>query len=190
MPSRKGPLGAHETGRGAVTAPADVSRWAALLHDAAKPLTRRSMRTGEVHFFGHERVGATLANRLLKRLKADKATPTPRSCSWSTCTCAAPRTMPRPGPTAPCGAWRSKPAMRCDDLLDLAAADVTSARAHKQRAAAARVQGLRDHLARLEAEHALAEAAEPARRQRPDDRCSTVRRAAGSPASRIICGTW
>src|SRR5690606_18150604 len=41
------------------------------------------------------------------------------------------------------------------DLLDLVAADVTSAREHKRRAAAARVQGLRDHLARLEEQAAL-----------------------------------
>jgi poly(A) polymerase len=47
------------------------------------------------------------------------------------------------------------------DLLDLAAADVTSARAHKQRAAASRVQGLRDHVARLENEVALARLQSP-----------------------------
>jgi poly(A) polymerase len=41
------------------------------------------------------------------------------------------------------------------DLLDLAAADVTSARAHRQAAAAKRVAGLRAHFARLEAEAAL-----------------------------------
>jgi poly(A) polymerase len=47
------------------------------------------------------------------------------------------------------------------DLLDLAAADVTSGRAHRQRAAAVRVQGLRDHIARLEAEQALSELQSP-----------------------------
>jgi poly(A) polymerase len=47
------------------------------------------------------------------------------------------------------------------DLLELAAADVTSGRAHKQRAAAVRVQGLRDHIARLEAEQALSELQSP-----------------------------
>jgi poly(A) polymerase len=47
------------------------------------------------------------------------------------------------------------------DLLDLAAADVTSARADKQRAAARRVQGLRDHLERLEGEVALARLQSP-----------------------------
>src|SRR5262245_53696860 len=51
-----------------------IVRWAALLHDAAKPLTRSVDATGEVHFFGHEREGAALAKRLLGRLKADRAT--------------------------------------------------------------------------------------------------------------------
>src|SRR5215218_9769253 len=46
-------------------------RWAALLHDAAKPLTRSVDASGEVNFHGHERVGADLATRLLRRLKAD-----------------------------------------------------------------------------------------------------------------------
>jgi poly(A) polymerase len=47
------------------------------------------------------------------------------------------------------------------DLLDLAAADVTSAKAQKQRAAASRVQGLRDHVERLENEVALAQLQSP-----------------------------
>ncbi|MDQ3657966.1 MAG: CCA tRNA nucleotidyltransferase [Chloroflexota bacterium] len=134
--------------------PRSAVRWAALLHDAAKPLTRTVDAQGEVHFFGHERVGAELARRLLDRLKADKATRIAvarlvdmhlRCASYdaATWTDSAVRRL----------------ALEADgilpDLLDLAAADVTSARAHKQRAAASRVQGLRDHLARLEAEMAL-----------------------------------
>jgi poly(A) polymerase len=42
-----------------------------------------------------------------------------------------------------------------DDLLDLVAADVTSAREQKQKAAAKRVNGLRAHITRLRAEEAL-----------------------------------
>jgi poly(A) polymerase len=42
-----------------------------------------------------------------------------------------------------------------EDLLDLAAADVTSARAARQAAAAARVAGLRSHFVRLQAEAEL-----------------------------------
>src|SRR5215204_4691222 len=48
-------------------------RWAALLHDAGKPLTRSVTLDGEVHFFGHERVGADLAQNALGRLNADRA---------------------------------------------------------------------------------------------------------------------
>ncbi len=134
--------------------PRPIVRWAALLHDAAKPLTRTVDAQGEVHFFGHERVGAELALRLLGRLKADKATRVAvarlvdmhlRCASYdaATWTDSAVRRL----------------ALEADgilpDLLDLAAADVTSAKAHKQRAAATRVQGLRNHLARLEMEVAL-----------------------------------
>ncbi len=43
------------------TPPRPAVRWAALLHDAGKPLTRSVGLDGEVHFFGHERVGAELA---------------------------------------------------------------------------------------------------------------------------------
>jgi poly(A) polymerase len=135
-------------------------RWAALLHDAAKPLTRTVDAQGEVHFFGHERVGAELASRLLKRLKADKHTRQhvrrlvdlhlrPAGYDAATWTDSAVRRL----------ALEAGDVLH--DLLDLAAADVTSGRAHRQRAAAVRVQGLRDHIARLEAEQALSELQSP-----------------------------
>lgn len=38
---------------------------AALLHDVGKPLTRSVGADGVVHFYGHERVGAEIVNRLL-----------------------------------------------------------------------------------------------------------------------------
>jgi tRNA nucleotidyltransferase/poly(A) polymerase len=44
--------------------------WAVLLHDIAKPLTaERNPVTGSVHFYGHEKVGAELAERILQRLR-------------------------------------------------------------------------------------------------------------------------
>ena len=51
-------------------APADkpVVRWAALLHDIGKPSTRVERR-GEGTFYGHQDVGADLADRLLERLR-------------------------------------------------------------------------------------------------------------------------
>ncbi|HEU0165645.1 MAG TPA: HD domain-containing protein [Thermomicrobiales bacterium] len=131
-----------------------VVRWAALLHDAAKPLTRSVDSHGEVHFFGHERVGADLASKLLRRLNADKQTQSqvrrlvdlhlrPASYDTVTWTDSAVRRL----------ALEAEDVL--EDLLDLAAADVTSERAAKRRAAATRVQGLRDHIARLEEEQAL-----------------------------------
>ncbi len=51
--------------------PADpLLPWAVLLHDVAKPLTAsRDPQTGAIHFYGHERVGAELAESLLLRLR-------------------------------------------------------------------------------------------------------------------------
>jgi poly(A) polymerase len=43
-------------------------RWCALLHDIAKPLTRKKIG-GEYHFLGHEVVGARMAKQILRRLK-------------------------------------------------------------------------------------------------------------------------
>ena len=44
--------------------------WAAILHDVAKPVTAsRDAETGAIHFYGHEKVGADMAEALLSRLK-------------------------------------------------------------------------------------------------------------------------
>lgn len=44
--------------------------WAVLLHDVAKPATAaRDPQTNSIHFYGHERVGAEMANALLERLR-------------------------------------------------------------------------------------------------------------------------
>lgn len=136
-----------------------VVRWAALLHDAAKPQTRAVDASGEVHFFGHEREGAVLAKRLLGRLKADRATQleVARLVELHL----------RPATYEP--DWTDSAVRRLmleadgvlDDLLDLVAADVTSAREHKQRAAARRIELLRAHILRLEEERALAEFKSP-----------------------------
>ncbi|HMD57449.1 MAG TPA: HDIG domain-containing protein [Solirubrobacteraceae bacterium] len=48
-------------------------RWGALLHDAAKPLTREAHGVSRrVTFFGHDQVGAELARSLLARLRASE----------------------------------------------------------------------------------------------------------------------
>jgi poly(A) polymerase len=46
-------------------------RWAALLHDIAKPATL-SVTDGQVHFLGHEVLGAEMSRRILRRLRLDK----------------------------------------------------------------------------------------------------------------------
>jgi len=44
--------------------------WAVLLHDMAKPPTAtRDPATGEIHFYGHEKVGAEMARAILTRLR-------------------------------------------------------------------------------------------------------------------------
>jgi poly(A) polymerase len=53
--------------------PADASTslpWAILLHDIAKPQTSsRDPGTGAIHFYGHEKLGAEMAEKILGRLK-------------------------------------------------------------------------------------------------------------------------
>ncbi|MBL8128704.1 MAG: HD domain-containing protein [Chloroflexia bacterium] len=139
--------------------PRPAVRWAAFLHDAAKPRTRSVGLDGEVHFFGHERVGAEMARTILERLGADKALrsrvtalvelhgrPAAYDASWTDS--AVRRLALEAG-----DAW--------DDLLDLAAADVTSGRERKRQEAARRVAGLRAHADRLAAEATLAELESP-----------------------------
>lgn len=47
-------------------------RWAALLHDVAKPLVYQRNETG-VHYYYHERLGAELSRKILSRLRYSKA---------------------------------------------------------------------------------------------------------------------
>lgn len=134
-------------------------RWAALLHDAGKPLTRSVGLDGEVHFFGHERVGADLADRALGRLNADRAL---RS-SVRTLVALHGR------PAAYDSSWSDSAVRRLAldtgevwaDLLDLAAADVTSGREHKRMAASRRVSGLRARFLHLQEQMELARLESP-----------------------------
>jgi poly(A) polymerase len=143
----------------AKTPPRLAVRWAALMHDAAKPQTRSVDEHGEVHFFGHELLGAELAKRALRRLKQDRDLEQRvrllvamhlRAAGYD-------------------DSWTDSAVRRLaleagdafDDLLDLTAADVTSARAAKQAAAEARVAALRARHARLLEEAALDELQSP-----------------------------
>src|SRR5271170_7155091 len=47
--------------------------WTVLLHDIAKPVTaEKDLRTGAIHFYGHEKVGAEMARAILNRLRFPK----------------------------------------------------------------------------------------------------------------------
>jgi len=134
-------------------------RWAALLHDAGKPLTRSVALDGDIHFFGHERVGADLAQRALGRLNADRALRT------------TVRTLVEHHgrPAAYESSWTDSAVRRLalntgdawDDLLDLAAADVTSGREQKRTAAARRIADLRARFAHLQEQVELARLESP-----------------------------
>jgi poly(A) polymerase len=134
-------------------------RWAALLHDVAKPQTRSVSPSGEIHFYGHERMGADIAKRILVRLNADRATQAavhhivelhgrPETYDETWTDSAVRRLMLDAGD-------------HLDDLLDLAASDVTSARAERQQRARNRIDALRNHIARLQEERALADYQSP-----------------------------
>lgn len=47
--------------------------WAALLHDVAKPAVRSVDECGELHFYGHDRLGGEMAETILHRLKYPNA---------------------------------------------------------------------------------------------------------------------
>lgn len=51
----------------------EALRWAALLHDVAKPVMKSSDEKGD-HFYGHNETGAEMAKQILLRLKFDNAT--------------------------------------------------------------------------------------------------------------------
>jgi poly(A) polymerase len=47
-------------------------RWAALLHDAAKPATRAELGDGRVSFVGHDSLGAEMARDVMRRLRSSE----------------------------------------------------------------------------------------------------------------------
>lgn len=54
--------------------PQPILRWAALLHDVAKPMCRTTDEIGVDHFYNHQKEGRPIAHRVLRRMKLDNDT--------------------------------------------------------------------------------------------------------------------
>jgi len=135
-----------------------VLRWAALLHDIAKPRTR-SVDNGQVHFFGHEHVGEKMTHRILRQLRLDRQTiervaklvalhqrANSYDDDWAD---GAVRRFIREAGDAR------------DDLIELSAADVTSRRPEKIQAAADRVDALKARIAQIRADEEVERLSSP-----------------------------
>ena len=126
-----------------------VARWAALLHDIAKPRTR-TVDDGVVHFYGHDYLGDQMSRKILQGLRLDRDTIEQvgklvamhqRANSYEEdWTDGAVRRFIREAGDV------------LEDLLDLSAADVTSKRQERRRAADERVTALRERIERIRAE--------------------------------------
>jgi putative nucleotidyltransferase with HDIG domain len=63
------PRDGDAAGQGASQVSSESLAWSAILHDIAKPQTASQGNDGLIHFYGHEKVGADIAEQLLQRLK-------------------------------------------------------------------------------------------------------------------------
>ena len=139
--------------------PPDLTlRWAALLHDVAKPRTR-SVENGEVHFHRHELVGKQMARKILSNLKYPRQLidevselvelhlrPNSYEADW---TDGAVRRLMR------------EAGQNLERLLQLSRADVTSRLAARRLAAARRVDQLEARCAELQAQADVARLTSP-----------------------------
>src|SRR5712691_1362263 len=131
------------------SSPRLLTRWSALLHDIAKPRTRR-VEDNKIHFFGHEDVGAYMARDILKRLHFDR--------DFIESVSRIVRLHMRANAYTP--EWTDGAVRRLmldsgdilPDLLDLSRADITSYRADKVSRATARVAELAERCQRLKEE--------------------------------------
>jgi len=125
------------------------ARWAALLHDIAKPRTR-VVKDNEIHFFGHEDIGARMAHDILKRLHFDR--------DFIESVSRLVRLHMRANAYGP--EWTDGAVRRLmleadddlEDLLDLSRSDITSYRTDKVNRASARVSELGERCQHLKEE--------------------------------------
>jgi poly(A) polymerase len=139
------------------TPPTRELRWAGLLHDIAKPETMRIV-DGEVHFFGHEVIGARTAEKVLTRLKYDHLLIQAvtalvgqhmRINTYSDWTDGAVRRFMRDA-----GSYLA-------DLFSLSRADITSHRFERVRAVLKTVDALEERCRQLEAQAEIAKMHSP-----------------------------
>jgi poly(A) polymerase len=131
------------------SSPRLITRWAALLHDIAKPRTK-TVEDNKVHFFGHEDMGAHMARDILKRLHFDR--------EFIHSVSRLVRLHMRANAYTP--EWTDGAVRRLmleskdnlADLLDLSRADITSYRTDKLARASARVAELAERCQRLKEE--------------------------------------
>ena len=131
------------------SSPRLATRWAALLHDIAKPRTK-TIEDNKIHFFGHEDIGAIMAREILKRLHFDR--------DFIESVSRIVRLHMRAN--AYTSDWTDGAVRRLmldsgdslSDLLDLSRADITSYRAEKVSRAAARVTELAERCRHLKEE--------------------------------------
>ena len=135
-----------------------VLRWAALLHDIAKPRTR-SVEHGEVRFHRHELVGRQMSRAILSRLKY------PRQLVEQVARLVELHLRPNSyEPDWTDGAVRRLMREAGDELerlLQLSRADVTSRRAERRLAADRRVDELQARCAALQAQADVAKLTSP-----------------------------
>jgi len=141
------------------TPPRLALRWAALLHDVAKPATKR-VENGKVTFHGHDHRGERMARRILSELHAPS------------------EMVDRVGrlvglhlrANAYEGAWTDSAVRRfvlavgddlVDDLLALSRADVTTGRVERRAAIARSVAELERRIQELRAQEDIARIASP-----------------------------
>jgi poly(A) polymerase len=133
-------------------------RWAALLHDIAKPRTI-SHQHGETHFFGHELIGEGMSRRILGRLRYDR-----ELIARVTRLVAMHQRINNYEGDWTDGAVRrfmreAGPAL--DDLFRLSRADLTTRREDKLRAAIRRLEELRARCDELQAQADVARLRSP-----------------------------
>lgn len=135
-----------------------ILRWAGLLHDVAKPATY-GITEGEVHFFGHEKLGASMSRRILTRLRR------PQDVVEQVAQLIAEHLrigLYDSGWTA--GAVRRflrETAPITERLFKLSRADITSQRAQRVAAALARIDSLYERCEQIKAEEEVEKLSSP-----------------------------